>query len=206
MDQTNREKYMTLIIGLTGGIGSGKSTASNFFKALGVEVVDADIIARLVVQKGQSSLTEISDYFGEDILVNGELNRKKLREIIFNSPEKKSWLNNLLHPIIREKMLSQLKQAKGKYVLLEAPLLFENKLENYCDYVIVVDVSEACQIKRSMLRDSNNQATIENIIASQIGRLKRLEKADFVLENENISLQTLEKSVIALDIQLRTLQ
>lgn len=197
---------MSLIIGLTGGIGSGKSTLSRIFKSLGVEVIDADLVARLVVQKGQPALIKIFEYFGDDINEKGELNRAKLRELIFKDPEKKLWLNNLLHPLIREEMLAQLQRAKGKYVILEAPLLFENKLERYCDYVLVVDVSEACQIKRAMLRDNTEQSIIENIIASQINRAQRLEKADFVVDNENISLQALESSVIALDKQLRALQ
>jgi dephospho-CoA kinase len=197
---------MSLIIGLTGGIGCGKSTVSTFFKALGIEVIDADIVARLVVQKGQPAVAEISEYFGVDIIKNGELNRAKLRQIIFNDDSKKAWLNELLHPIIRKQMLAQLKEAKGKYILLEAPLLFENKLEGYCDYVIVVDISEPLQIKRATARDNNSCETIKAIIASQIDRFQRLEKADFVIDNDNISLQKLESSVIALDKQLRTLQ
>jgi dephospho-CoA kinase len=197
---------MSLIIGLTGGIGCGKSTVSTFFKALGIEVVDADIIARSVVKDGQPALAEIKDYFGVDIIKNGKLNRARLRQIIFNDHSKKAWLNGLLHPIIRKQMLAQLKEAKGEYVLLEAPLLFENKLECYCDYVIVVDISESLQIKRATARDNSNCETIKAIIASQIDRLQRLEKADFVINNDNISFQKLESAVIALDKQLRALQ
>lgn len=197
---------MSLIIGLTGGIGSGKSTVSRFFKALGVEVVDADIVARQVVEKGTPALIKIVEYFGQDILENGELNRAKLRSIIFNDAQKKSWLNNLLHPIIRQQMLAALQQASGKYVLLEAPLLFENNLQTYCDYVLVVDVSEELQIQRTMLRDNSDKVIIEKIIASQINRSDRLVKADFVIQNENISLSSLESAVITLDKQLRALQ
>ncbi|PKG38357.1 dephospho-CoA kinase [Psychromonas sp. Urea-02u-13] len=197
---------MSLIIGLTGGIGSGKSTVSRFFSQLGIEVVDADVVARLVVKKGQPSLAKISDYFGLDILDKGELNRSKLREIIFNDESKKDWLNNLLHPIIRKQMLMQLKAAKGEYVLLEAPLLFENNLTAYCDYVIVVDINESLQIERASARDNSCRDTIKSIMASQIGRVQRLEKADFVIDNGDISLQQLESSVIALDKQLRALQ
>lgn len=206
MIETKRRKWMTLIIGLTGGIGSGKSTVSRYFKKLNVEVVDADVVARLVVEKGQPALSEISDYFGLDILENGQLNRKKLREIIFADETKKAWLNKLLHPIIRQKMLAMLKQAKGEYVLLEAPLLFENKLEGYCDYVIVVDIDERTQIIRTASRDNCNTQQIKAIINSQISRELRLQKADFIIDNSTVSLQVLETSVITLDKHLRTLQ
>lgn len=197
---------MSLIIGLTGGIGSGKSTVSVFFKALGIEVVDADVVARLVVENGQPALQKISHYFGSDIIENGALNRVKLRHIIFNDPIKKEWLNALLHPLIRDKMLAQLKEAKSDYVLLEAPLLFENNLERYCDYVIVVDLDMQLQIIRATARDDSSPETIKAIIASQISRSQRVEKADFIIDNGDVSLQHLEISVIALDKQLRTLQ
>ena len=197
---------MSLIIGLTGGIGSGKSTVSTVFKSLNITIVDADIVAREVVQKGQPALNEISDYFGQDILQNGELNRAKLREIIFSDEQKKVWLNELLHPIIREQMLKQLAQAKGHYVILEAPLLFENNLQGYCDYVVVVDIDEQVQIERASKRDNNSVEQIKKVIEAQIDRQQRLQKADFVIENSNKSLQQLEISVIALDKQFRALQ
>lgn len=197
---------MSLILGLTGGIGSGKSTLSGFFKKLNVVVVDADIVAREVVQKGRPVLQKISDYFGSDILMAGELNRTKLRQAIFSDKNKKRWLNELLHPIIRQQMLAQLALAQGDYVILEAPLLFENKLQCYCDYILVVDIDEVLQIKRASARDSSTEAQIKAIIASQIDRQKRLQKADFVIDNSGVSLTQLENSVIALDKHLRTLQ
>ncbi len=195
-----------MIIGLTGGIGSGKSTASNVFKKLGVEIVDADIVARLVVEKDQPVLTEIESYFGSDILNNGVLNRAKLRQIIFADEAKKNWLNNLLHPVILQEMLSQLNNASGDYVLFEAPLLFENGLEKYCNHVVVIDIDERSQIKRASVRDDCSVQQVKAIINSQISREKRLKKANFVIDNSRISLQQLESSVIALDKQLRALQ
>lgn len=197
---------MSLIIGLTGGIGSGKSTVSAFFKKLNVSVVDADIVAREVVQKGQPALAQISDYFGPDILIDGELDRAALRQLIFADEQKKTWLNELLHPIIRERMLQQLAQANGDYVILEAPLLLENKLQVYCEHVVVVDIDEQLQIKRASARDNSSSEQIKAIINSQIGRQQRLQQADFVIDNSGLSLQQLEMSVIALDKQLRALQ
>ncbi|MCP4323048.1 MAG: dephospho-CoA kinase [Alteromonadales bacterium] len=197
---------MSMVIGLTGGIASGKSTVSNIFKRLGVEVVDADIVARLVVQKGQPALNEIESYFGSDILENGVLNRAKLRQIIFADETKKVWLNSLLHPIIHQEMLSQLESASGDYVLLEAPLLFENSLDKYCDHVLVVDIDERSQIKRASARDGCSEDQVKAIINSQFSREKRLKKANFIIDNSVISLQQLESSVIALDKQLRALQ
>ena len=196
---------MSLVIGLTGGIGSGKSTVATFFKALQIEVVDADIIARLVVQKGQPALTKIAEYFGSNILSDGELNRTKLREEIFADKAKKNWLNELLHPIIREEILAQLKRSKSKYVILEAPLLFENNLDRYCDHVLVTDIDEESQLIRASARDNCTIEQIKSIVASQISRQDRLAKANFVINNSNLSLPQLEMSVIALDIQFQTL-
>lgn len=197
---------MSLVIGLTGGIGSGKSTVARLFKALNIEVIDADVVARLVVQKGQPALEEISAYFGNDIVENGELNRTKLRHIIFSDEQKKTWLNNLLHPIIRKEMLRQLALAKSDYVILEAPLLFENRLESYCDYVLVVDIDEQLQVSRAQIRDNATKKQIQAIIANQISRKERLEKAHYVIENNTVSRAQLENSVIALDKQFRALQ
>ncbi|PKF62223.1 dephospho-CoA kinase [Psychromonas sp. psych-6C06] len=197
---------MRLVIGLTGGIGSGKSTVSHFFKGLNICVVDADIVAREVVQKGQPAINKICEYFGEDILINDELDRAKLRQIIFTDPVKKRWLNNLLHPIIREQMLIHLANATSDYVILEAPLLFENNLQQYCDHVVVVDIEESLQIKRACARDNSSKEQIKAIIDSQITRNLRLQKADFIINNSSVSLAELEMSVITLDKQLRALQ
>jgi len=197
---------MSIIVGLTGGIGSGKSAVSGFFKKLGVSVVDADIVAREVVQKGQPALIEISRRFGQDILLDGELNRGKLRDVIFANEQEKAWLNSLLHPLIRERMLAQLKLATGDYVILEAPLLLENNLQGVCEQVVVVDIDETVQITRASARDNRSREQIKAIIDSQIGRQQRLEKANFVIDNTVITLLELESAVIALDKQLRALQ
>jgi len=189
---------MSLIIGLTGGIGSGKSTVSRFFSALQVSIIDADIVARQVVSKDQPALQEIAAHFGSEILCNGELNRSLLRDKIFQNNSQREWLNALLHPLIHAKIIKKLAQAKGKYVLLEAPLLFENKLDELTDYNLVVDIEPALQIKRASARDGVSLEKIKAIITKQIGRKERILKADFIIDNSNVSLENLKIEVFEL--------
>lgn len=198
---------MRLIIGLTGGIGSGKSTVANEFTALGINVVDADKIARQVVAPGQKALTEIELYFGADVLnAVGELDRAKLRSIIFKSENKKQWLNNLLHPIIRETILTEIAAAESEYVILEAPLLLENKLTQYTNVTLVVDVAEAIQIERAMQRDGNSRSQIQSIMDAQISRKKRLQQADYIIDNNSTDLDVLKQQVKLLHLQFLSLQ
>ena len=197
---------MTLIIGLTGGIGCGKSTVSSFFAALNVEIIDADIVARQVVSEGQPALLKIAEHFGNEILIDGGLNRARLREIIFKDNTQREWLNALLHPLIRKQIISALEKAGGEYVLLEAPLLFENGLDVLTDYNLVVDLDPALQIERACQRDGASVDSIKAIIAKQIGRRQRLQQADFVIDNNGCSLENLKSQVIDLDRQFRTLQ
>ncbi|MEG3753304.1 dephospho-CoA kinase [Psychromonas arctica] len=198
---------MRVIIGLTGGIGSGKSTVANEFKALGIEVVDADLVAREVVAPGQPALAEIELYFGQEVINDdGELNRAKLRQVIFSSEQKKQWLNNLLHPIIREALLTQLAQATSQYVILEAPLLLENKLTQYTDFTLVVDVPVTLQIERAMQRDNNSRSQIQAIIDAQISRQERRQQADYVIDNSKPDLVALKEQVKMLHLQFLSIQ
>jgi len=184
------------IVGLTGGIGSGKTTVANMFAELNVAIVDADIVAREVVAPGSPSLAEIAQHFGPEFIDdNDELNRTLLRTRIFNHPEDKAWLNQLLHPLIRQNLLAQAKQAPGVYCLLVAPLLVENKLHTLVDRVLVVDVSEATQLKRTLKRDTSSAQEIKLIIDSQASRQQRLEVADDVLLNESENLVQTQKQV-----------
>ena len=199
------EISMTLIIGLTGGIGSGKSTVSAFFSELQVTIIDADIVARQVVSKGQPALQQIATHFGSEILCNGELNRSLLRDKIFQDNNQREWLNSLLHPLIHAKIIKELNAAKGDYVLLEAPLLFENKLDKLTDYNLVVDIGPELQIKRASLRDGVSIASIQAIINKQITRSQRLKQAHFIIDNNTASLASLKNDVLDLDKQFRTL-
>lgn len=180
---------MTYVVGLTGGIGSGKTTVSDLFAELGVEVIDADIVARQVVEKGSPLLAKIAEHFGEQILTaDGELDRTALRQIVFNDENEKTWLNNLLHPAIREEMVKKLQESTACYLIWVVPLLIENRLTEFCDRILVVDVSPEIQLERATKRDKSKTETIKNIIAAQVSREERLSYADDVIEN-NLPLE-----------------
>ena len=137
-----------IIIGLTGGIGCGKTTVMKMFKQLNINYVDADIVAREVVAVGTAALNHITNHFGDNYLLpNGELNRALLRQRIFSNDNDKQWLNELLHPLIRTTMQTQLQQTQSSYALLVAPLLFENNLTKMVDRVLVVDVDVAKKLE-----------------------------------------------------------
>ena len=180
---------MTYIVGLTGGIGSGKSTIANLFALLDVPIIDADVVAREVVQKGSPLLIKIVEHFGQHILdKQGNLDRTALRQIVFHSEQETKWLNQLLHPAIRAEMLRQLEAVSAPYVLWVVPLLIENKLSEFCDRVLVVDVLPDIQLERAIKRDESKAETIQNIIAAQVDRQTRLNYADDVIEN-NLPLE-----------------
>lgn len=172
------------IIGLTGGIGSGKSAVANEFLKLGITVVDADQAAREAVLPGTPALTAIAEHFGNGILLpNGALDRAALREIVFANPTERLWLETLLHPIIRQIVLDALNRAASRYVILESPLLLETDQHSLTNRVLVVDVPEELQIKRACQRDNNNEEQIRAIMASQMARPDRLARADEVVDN-----------------------
>lgn len=193
---------MSALVGLTGGIGSGKSAAQGFFEALGVGCVDADQVAREVVMPGEPALDRIAEHFGADILdARGALNRALLRQRIFSDAEARAWLEGLLHPLIRQRMMAQLEALTGPYRLLVAPLLFENGLDALCDTTILVDVPEALQVERVMARDGVDTAQAQAIMASQLPRQEKLARARHVLDNSG-SLEALRDQVASLHKQL----
>jgi dephospho-CoA kinase len=182
------------VVGLTGGIGSGKTTIANQFISLGVDSIDADIVAREVVNPGMPAYQAIVDYFDSSVVTpTQELDRAILRQLVFSDSEKKSWLNNLLHPIIREEMIRQCRRAKSNYCLLAIPLLVENRLFSLVDKVLVVDVDEAVQLERAAKRDNAKREEIKKIMASQVSREERLEHASHIIDNngknEDIAIQ-----------------
>lgn len=196
-------QFRALIVGITGGIGSGKSTvAEALAQQFSVPCVDADQVARDVVAPGSAALLRISDYFGSAALrADGTLDRAWLRQQVFEDANKKQWLNELLHPLIRQQLLADLASFDGGYVLLMAPLLFENQLERYCDLVVVVDVAEQTQLQRATARDQNSPELIKAVMDAQISRADRLQKATMVIDNE-LPLSTLPERVAALHQQL----
>lgn len=172
------------ILGLTGGIGSGKSTVSTAFEHLGVTVVDADIVAREVVALGEPLLDTLATTFGQDILLaDGTLNRAALRQLVFSDRQKKEQLNALMHPAIRTRLFTQLQQAQSSYVILSAPLLFENQLDAYCDRVLLVDLPEPLQIERTLQRDQVSLEQVQAIMQAQWSRTQRRAKADDIFDN-----------------------
>lgn len=174
------------IVGLTGGIGSGKSTVASYFGNLGVHWVDADDVARQVVEPGTRALELIAEHFGQDILAaSGALDRAALRKRVFDDADERKWLENLLHPIIHQELISQLtpEDYNLPYVLMVSPLLFETVQHTMSERIIVVDTPESVQIQRTMARDNNPRDQVERIIAAQIPRTERLAKADVIIDN-----------------------
>ena len=187
------------VVAITGGIGSGKTTIANQFAALGIEVVDADVIAREVVEPGTPALAAIADHFGPDVIEpSGQLDRRALRERVFSDPQAKGWLNALLHPLIRSEMLRQCAAASSPYCLLVVPLLVENKLTGLANRVLVIDVDEATQIERTCRRDGVSAGQARAIIAAQASRSERLAAADDVIENHNGSEMAIKTRILAL--------
>ena len=176
---------MTLIVGLTGGIGSGKSAASQWFETQGINVVDADIVAREIVEKGQPALAQIQSAFGDwVILESGELNRKALREHIFQHPFARQQLEEITHPAIRQSIIVQLEQANSPYVILVSPLLFETNQHLLTQRTLLIDASIELQIQRASQRDGQSVAQIENIIQAQMPRDRKLDLADDIAIND----------------------
>lgn len=176
---------MAIIIGLSGGIASGKTTVANLFNEhFNIDIVDADIVAREVVALGSDGLKQIAEHFGESILLeDGTLNRSRLRELIFSAPKEKQWLNDLLHPMIRDKIDSDLSKITSPYGLLVAPLLVENQMQGMADRVLIVDVPAEVQIERTMNRDNVSREQVASILKSQASREQRLAVADDVIKN-----------------------
>ena len=173
------------IIGLTGGIGSGKSAATNYFQKLGVTIVDADIAARIVVEPNTPGLIEIEKYFDSSILqTDGSLDRAKLRSLIFADDKKRQWLESLLHPLIAEEIQQQLKDSTSAYTILVSPLLLETQQHQWANRILLIDVPVELQINRTTSRDNNTAEQVESIIKVQMPREDKQAKADDIALND----------------------
>ncbi len=174
-----------LVVALTGGIGSGKSTVSRHFESLGVPVIDADLIAREEVAPGSPALEEISREFGAEIIgSDGHLDRSRLRELVFDNPEKRHRLEQILHPRIRTEMEHRLASLAAPYAVLVIPLLLESGQNELAERILVVDCTPSQQIARVHDRDGLEESQIRQIISAQLDRETRLSAADDVLEND----------------------
>lgn len=183
------------VVGITGGIGSGKSAVTDHLETLGITVVDADKVARVVVEPGTPGLAAIAEHFGEDILLaDGRLDRAALRKIVFDNPDERKVLEGITHPRIRDEISRQLSEANSPYVVLSSPLLLESGQNTFADYVVVVDVPEEVQLTRTMARDNNSEALVKQIMAAQLDRKTRLSRADTSIMNDG-SLDALYKRV-----------
>ncbi len=186
------------IVGLTGGIGSGKSAVADCFRRLGIKVVDADIAARAVVAPGTAALAQIGVHFGASVIqTDGELDRAALRQIVFNDDAQRHWLEQLLHPEIARWIATELAAAQSPYAILESPLLLETTQHNLTQRVLVVDVPEALQVARAAARDHNDPEQIKAIMATQLSRAERRARADDLIDNAG-ALDALEQAVAEL--------
>ncbi len=184
-----------LVIGLTGGIASGKSTVAELFQALAVPVIDADAVARDVVSPGQPALAEIQRLFGPRVFKpGGELDRARLRQLIFTDPAERRRLEHILHPRIHARILRALENLTSPYALLMIPLLLESDQDYPVNRILVVDVPQALQLQRATQRDGHDSRTLNGILSAQAGRSERLARADDIIDNSG-SLDELRAQV-----------
>lgn len=176
-----------LVVGLTGGIGSGKSQVSHWFEQQGVFIIDADVLARDVVSKGSPTLERITKKFGDWVLnTDGELDRRAMREHVFARPQALMDLEQITHPAIRQRAKDLLAESKSPYTIIVAPLLLEASeagLANLCQRVLVIDSSEQLQLERASQRDGQNREKIQKIMANQLTRDERLSQAHDIVTN-----------------------
>lgn len=191
-----RTQFPRMIVGVTGGIGSGKTAATDCFASLGIDVTDADMMSREVVQKDKPALARIAARYGQQniLLADGSLNRRALRDIIFRDPEEKIWLESLLHPLIRDEIISRLKRSTSAYSILSSPLLLETDQGSLCDRILVIDAPESLQIARTTSRDSTDEQSVRAIMSSQLARAERLARADDIITND-ADLESLQQAV-----------
>ena len=190
------------VVGVTGGIGSGKTAVTDYLQALGITVVDADLASRVIMEPGRPALNAVAERFGNDILLpDGQLDRAALRRIVFADPDQRRWLEQLTHPLIGEEIRHQLGAAASPYAVLSSPLLLETGQKDLCDMIVVVDVTEQVQLERTMRRDDNDEDQVRRIMAAQLAREQRLAGADRVIDNSG-SLEALHSQLDQLHAEL----
>ena len=173
-----------LRVGITGGIGSGKTALTDWLATQGIVIVDADLAARVVVEPGQPALAKITEAFGAEFLLpDGQLDRAALRQRVFSDENQRKALEAITHPRIRDELVRQMSVADSPYVVLSSPLLLESSQSDMVDVSIVVDVPETLQIERTMARDQNNRQLVEQIMAAQLDRETRIARSDIVIDN-----------------------
>jgi len=186
---------MKNVVGLTGGIGSGKTAAADRFSFHGVAVVEADRAARVIMEPGKPVLAAVAERFGERILLpDGKLDRARLRRLVFADPRERRWLERLTHPPIYREIVEQLAASSSVYSVLDSPLLLETAQNNLCECVVVVDIPEELQLRRAAARDENSERQIRRIMAAQMQREERLRRADHVLDNSG-ALESLHSQI-----------
>lgn len=186
------------IVGITGGIGSGKTAVSDRFAGLGIAIVDADLASRAVVEPGQPALDAIAAHFGPQMIDSeGALNRRALRDVVFADPDERRWLEQLTHPLINQYLVDHLAASTTPYAMLASPLLSETGQSRYCHRVLVVDVPVELQIERTVARDTTSAEQVRAIIAAQASRDDRLALADDVIVNDQ-DLAHLDREVARL--------
>ena len=190
------------LIGLTGGIASGKSAVANRLAELGAEIIDTDLISREVVEPGTPALAQIAVHFGPEVIAeDGTLNRAVVREKVFANPSERKWLEALLHPVIRQTALDRAQRSQAQLAVLVVPLLFESGQYQHTDLNLVVDVPVDVQRQRVLARDAVSEDQVEQILSAQMSRAARLEKTDRVIENSG-TLEQLFAQVDALYAEL----
>ena len=191
-----------MIIGLTGGIGSGKSVVGNFFTELGIDVIDADLISRNILDTNKKAKKLFMNSFGNEFIdKKGNVNREKLRTTIFDDKEKKINLESIIHPLVREEIINFTEQSKSIYKIVMVPLIYETQSSNLYEKIIVIDCDEQEQIERASKRDGKSKENILSIIKTQASRNERNSIADFIILNDS-SIEELRLKVIQIHQKL----
>ena len=191
-----------MIIGLTGGIGSGKSVVGNFFNELGIDVIDADLISRNILDTNKKAKKLFMNSFGNEFIdKKGNVNREKLRITIFDDKEKKINLESIIHPLVREEIINFTEQSKSIYKIVMVPLIYETQSSNLYEKIIVIDCDEQEQIERASKRDGKSKENILSIIKTQASRNERNSIADFIILNDS-SIEELRLKVIQIHQKL----